>query len=412
MTDSGVARVKAAGVIEWRGMTYATDTGSHAVGAAVAVQQEGRRIVVQGATGGGGGGGTQPPSGGTGLDEVYVGPGTPLPPLPTQEWWIDTDEPDVPVTAPQGPPGPAGPPGPKGDKGDPGPTGPAGRDGVDGVNGADGPPGPKGDQGDKGDTGPAGPPIESVWHGPWDATTDYAEGSLVTHADAVWLATGDPAVGAEPGVAGEWSEFLPAGPQGPKGDQGVPGQDGPAGPPGPGGTPMGSVVAFALPTIPAGWLLCDGSPVDAATYPDLHAVMATTPDLRDRFVMGGAAVDLTPKGAASVTLTEANLPEHKHAIDHDHPAFNVTGGAHTHPIALYPINAFDATGGGRPASGDGTAVPATPVTNGATGSTASHTHSVDVPAFTGESGGGAGTAAPVSVLPPHVVLAYIVKALP
>jgi microcystin-dependent protein len=412
-TAMGVGRVTGDGEVEWRGARYATDTLGLPVGSRVPLIQHGRRLRIQGSaasgpSGGGGGTGT-----GSGPDEVFIGPGSPLPPLPTQEWWIDTDEPDVPVTAPQGPPGPAGPPGPKGDRGDPGPTGPAGRDGIDGVNGADGPPGPKGDQGDPGPTGPAGPPIEAAFHGPWDAATDYAEGSLVVHSDGVWLAVQDPAVGSEPGVAGEWSEFLPAGPQGPKGDQGVAGQDGPVGPPGPpgpGGLPVGAITMWAAPAIPAGWLLCDGGAVDAGAYPDLAALMASTPNLVGQFVMGGAAADLTAKGSATAVLTEANLPPHAHSIAHDHASFNTTAqGAHVHTAKFNSSDAGSVIAAG-------TSIDAGLNTGATTAeieglNNGSHAHAINIPAYTGNSGPGAGTAAPVSILPPHVVLAYIVKAV-
>lgn len=40
-------------------------------------------------------------------------------------------------------------------------------------------------------------------------------------------------------------------------------------------TPAGAVIAFAGVTVPAGWLLCDGSAVDRATYSDLFAAIGT-----------------------------------------------------------------------------------------------------------------------------------------
>lgn len=63
-------------------------------------------------------------------------------------------------------------------------------------------------------------------------------------------------------------------------------------------SPVGTVVAFAGPTPPAGWLLCDGAAVNRTTYADLYAVIGDTwgygdqsatfnlPDLRGRFLRG------------------------------------------------------------------------------------------------------------------------------
>jgi len=55
--------------------------------------------------------------------------------------------------------------------------------------------------------------------------------------------------------------------------------------------------------IPGGWVLCDGN--------------NSTPDLRDRFVIGAGTADHTPGstgGSNSVTLSEANLPSHRHFV--------------------------------------------------------------------------------------------------
>ena len=55
--------------------------------------------------------------------------------------------------------------------------------------------------------------------------------------------------------------------------------------------------------IPGGWVLCDGN--------------NSTPDLRDRFVIGAGNPDHTPGstgGSNSVTLSEANLPSHRHFV--------------------------------------------------------------------------------------------------
>ncbi|HEY8169799.1 MAG TPA: phage tail protein [Candidatus Limnocylindria bacterium] len=63
-------------------------------------------------------------------------------------------------------------------------------------------------------------------------------------------------------------------------------------------TPPGSVIAYAGATAPAGWLLCDGTLVDRAAYPELFAAIGTNhgedseqtkfalPDYRGMFLRG------------------------------------------------------------------------------------------------------------------------------
>jgi len=61
--------------------------------------------------------------------------------------------------------------------------------------------------------------------------------------------------------------------------------------------PVGSVLAYAAPTAPDGWLLCDGSHYSKDTYPRLFAIIGTqfggngtpqfyVPDLRGRVARG------------------------------------------------------------------------------------------------------------------------------
>ena len=72
------------------------------------------------------------------------------------------------------------------------------------------------------------------------------------------------------------------------------------------GSEIGSVTAFAMPTPPEGWLICDGSAVSRTDYADLYAAIGTVwghgdqiatfnlPDLRGEFVRGfdaGRGVD-------------------------------------------------------------------------------------------------------------------------
>lgn len=113
--------------------------------------------------------------------------------------------------------------------------------------------------------------------------------------------------------------------------------------------PTGVIVMWsgAIGSIPAGWALCNGS--------------NGTPDLRDRFIVGaGSSYSIGDTGGEStVTLSEAEMPEHNHsnpatgssgshqhntisAHDHTVPDTSETGdhqhpedGVHTHTVGLH-----------------------------------------------------------------------------
>jgi microcystin-dependent protein len=96
--------------------------------------------------------------------------------------------------------------------------------------------------------------------------------------------------------------------------------------------PSGAVSAFAGSAAPTGYLLCDGAEYSETTYAALFAVIGSTyntggetanhfrvPDLRGRVIggMGGSLLSGTDAvadtgGASTHTLTEAEMPEHKH----------------------------------------------------------------------------------------------------
>jgi microcystin-dependent protein len=156
----------------------------------------------------------------------------------------------------------------------------------------------------------------------------------------------------------------PAGPTGPQG---------PAGPPGPPGTavsPPGTIVAFAGPNPPEGWLLCDGGAVSRSENAALFAAIGTlygagddittfnVPDLRGRAVFGagtGPSLSARPLaargGEEQHTLTVAEMPAHSHRERGTNRLDVATGGgSHVQdvdnpdfgPIETHP------TGGGQP----------------------------------------------------------------
>lgn len=107
-------------------------------------------------------------------------------------------------------------------------------------------------------------------------------------------------------------------------------------------------------------------------------------------------------GAKTVTLTSAEMPTHAHAIDHDHASFSTgAGGSHHHATAIrYSANGV--TTGATPTVRDVGAV------SGGGGSSANadtsdttHSHTIDVPAFAGNSGN-AGSGGAHNNLQPYI----------
>lgn len=247
-----------------------------------------------------------------------------------------------------GPPGPVGPMGPAGkdgkdgtagEKGDPGPVGPRGPQGPQGAQGTPGPSGKDGAQGPKGDTGPIGPPGPQGPAGAMGSTGSKGDTGPAGPAGPIGP-KGDPGPAGPQGLQGVKGD---TGPAGPKGDQGDPGETGPKGDAGPGvptgGTtgqvlakvdgedyhtewidppeggggssetylvkaPVGTIVVWSglADAIPRGWSICNGE--------------NGTPDLRDRFVLGGGGTRAVGEtgGEEEHMLTVEELPEHWHTI--------------------------------------------------------------------------------------------------
>jgi len=101
------------------------------------------------------------------------------------------------------------------------------------------------------------------------------------------------------------------------------------------GIETGTIVEWTTATIPTGFLVCDGSNVSRTTYAALFAVIGTTygsgdgsttfglPDLEDRIPIGKSSTYALAStgGAASVTLSTAQLPAHGHTITSGSGAF-------------------------------------------------------------------------------------------
>lgn len=193
--------------------------------------------------------------------------------------------------------------------------------------------------------------------------------------------------------------------------------------------PKGMLSPFAGSSAPTGWLLCNGTAVSRTTYSALFAVVGTTygvgdnsttfnlPDLLGRAPVGaGAGSGLTSRtlgtklGAESTTLTSSHIPQHSHTIDHDHAAFNTTGGEGSHGHGIN--TAIEIAG----SLANDTQInwlmnaKATDRVYVNTDAAGAHNHSIDVPNFTGSSGY-YGTLAPTAVtaVQPSTVVNYIIK---
>jgi len=147
---------------------------------------------------------------------------------------------------------------------------------------------------------------------------------------------------------------------------------------------IGAITAWSgsIASIPAGWALCNGS--------------NGTPDLRDRFVIGvGSSHSLnTTGGAATVSLSEANLPAHTHTLS-GASAAAIGNHTHTHilPNSLTPIDFRDYL------SGSISSFSTPPATIFAGGD---HTHS-----FSGTFGNNTTPNTAHENLPPYYALAFI-----
>lgn len=117
-----------------------------------------------------------------------------------------------------------------------------------------------------------------------------------------------------------------------------------------GGIPVGVVVMWsgAIANIPTGWALCDGT--------------NSTPDLRDRFVIGAGsshAVDATggSTDTGAHTLTVAEIPAHSHNITLRTSSSNNQAGGGASGNGPFAAAATTSTGGGQPHTHTGTLPP-------------------------------------------------------
>jgi microcystin-dependent protein len=131
--------------------------------------------------------------------------------------------------------------------------------------------------------------------------------------------------------------------------------------------PAGALMDFAVTSIPAGWLACNGAAVSRTTYAQLFGIIGTLygpgngsttfnlPDFRGKFKRGwddGAGID---PGRAFGTIQAAANAAHSHSIgstDHAHAVslnphtHTVTDGGHAHTVTVTKAGAEVSAGSG------------------------------------------------------------------
>jgi microcystin-dependent protein len=167
--------------------------------------------------------------------------------------------------------------------------------------------------------------------------------------------------------------------------------------------PVGTICAYPGATAPTGWLLCNGTTTTG--YTALAALVgSTTPDLRGHTLVGKGSAPFDGALLSKLGSTTSTAA-HSHSIDHDHGAFDTTGGegAHGH---IYNAPAV----GTNPLlnESDTSVSYAFTATADTTGTAGAHNHSINPPNFTGTSGGSSVGSTHGNVQP-SALINYIIK---
>jgi microcystin-dependent protein len=112
--------------------------------------------------------------------------------------------------------------------------------------------------------------------------------------------------------------------------------------------PIGGMMPFGGTAAPTGWLMCDGTSYSTSSYSALFGVIGyryggsganfNVPNFMDKLPRGATVPTDATKlglsaGADTATLSVANIPEHSHSIAHDHAIFSSSViGDHQHTI--------------------------------------------------------------------------------
>jgi microcystin-dependent protein len=120
--------------------------------------------------------------------------------------------------------------------------------------------------------------------------------------------------------------------------------------------PIGSIIPWVFPTIPEGWLLCDGNTFSGDQYKILFEILGTytLPDLRGKVPVGKSLNDdgllSEPSKESARVLT--TLPTHNHGISYyySHSSIHSGNNIKGHPVDTYgstrtKLHNLDYTGG-------------------------------------------------------------------
>lgn len=163
--------------------------------------------------------------------------------------------------------------------------------------------------------------------------------------------------------------------------------------------PVGTIAMYGGASAPTGWLLCDGSSIDAG-YTALKAIVGNnTPDLKGRFAIGDNSTLTLLGTGGSTTIGTNNLPSHSHA----NTASASTSVSISDPGHAHTLDVSTTSGGiaGVLYYVDGGTVESGYVNGASTGITASASTSVTM--SNASTGGGE------AYYQPYLVVNYIIK---
>lgn len=195
------------------------------------------------------------------------------------------------------------------------------------------------------------------------------------------------------------------------------------------GVPTGAIMPYGSATTPTGWLLCDGAEISQNKYNDLYNVLGQSfggsdgtfkvPDLNGKFIRGSITSVGATGGNETFTIALTNLPnvslqvidpQHTHLFTASPHTHNITDPQHTHTFTgTVPSGA--GTGGAAVGAATGTIAVTGTNALASTGITVNNATVIGTNAIaaTGISVNLLGDSTAISLLPPYLSLAYIIK---